>query len=342
MHFERRFTTSGEDAYANIEFRSATSEIRNPDGTIVFRAENIQVPAQFSQVATDILAQKYFRKAGVPTALKRVEETSIPSWLWRSEPDKKALATLPEDQRYSGEISAKQVFDRLAGTWTYWGWKGGYFTSEDDARTYFDEMRYMLATQMAAPNSPQWFNTGMHWAYGIDGPSQGHFYVDYKTGKLTRSTGAYEHPQPHACFIQSVSDDLVNEGGIMDLWVREARLFKYGSGTGSNFSRLRGEGESLSGGGKSSGLMSFLRIGDRAAGAIKSGGTTRRAAKMVTVDIDHPDIEAYVDWKVVEEQKVAALVAGSKLAQKHMNEVMTACQITDGLDGDERFDPRGK
>ncbi|MFZ9134498.1 MAG: hypothetical protein ACO208_01005 [Candidatus Puniceispirillaceae bacterium] len=340
MHFERRFTTSGQDAYANIEFRSATSEIRNPDGTIVFQAENIEVPAQFSQVATDILAQKYFRKAGVPAALKRVEETSMPSWLWRSEADSQALAKLPEDQRYSGEVSAKQVFDRLAGTWTYWGWKGGYFTNEEDAQTYFDEMRYMLATQMAAPNSPQWFNTGMHWAYGIDGPSQGHFYVDYKTGKLTRSTGAYEHPQPHACFIQSVSDDLVNEGGIMDLWVREARLFKYGSGTGSNFSRLRGEGESLSGGGKSSGLMSFLRIGDRAAGAIKSGGTTRRAAKMVTVDVDHPDIEAYVDWKVVEEQKVAALVAGSKLAQKHMGAVMAACQITEGMTDNERFDPK--
>ncbi|MBT6414864.1 vitamin B12-dependent ribonucleotide reductase, partial [Candidatus Puniceispirillum sp.] len=188
--------------------------------------------------------------------------------------------------------------------------------------------------------SPQWFNTGMHWAYGIDGPSQGHHYVDFETGKLTRSASAYEHPQPHACFIQSVSDDLVNDGGIMDLWVREARLFKYGSGTGSNFSRLRGSGENLSGGGKSSGLMSFLRIGDRAAGAIKSGGTTRRAAKMVTVDIDHPDIEEYVDWKVVEEQKVAALVAGSKLAQKHMGEVMAACQITDGLDDDERFDPK--
>ena len=340
MHFERRFTTSGQDAYANIEFRSATSEIRNPDGTIVFQAENIEVPAQFSQVATDILAQKYFRKAGVPAALKRIEETSIPSWLWRSEADSAVLAKLPEDQRYSGEMSAKQVFDRLAGTWTYWGWKGGYFTSEEDAQTYFDEMRFMLATQMAAPNSPQWFNTGMHWAYGIDGPSQGHFYVDYKSGKLTRSASAYEHPQPHACFIQSVSDDLVNEGGIMDLWVREARLFKYGSGTGSNFSRLRGEGESLSGGGKSSGLMSFLRIGDRAAGAIKSGGTTRRAAKMVTVDVDHPDIEAYVDWKVVEEQKVAALVAGSKLAQKHMAEVMAACHITEGLDDDERFDPK--
>ena len=340
MRFERRFTKDGQAAYANIEFRHATSEIRNPDGTIVFRAENIEVPAQFSQVATDILAQKYFRKAGVPAALKPVEENAVPSWLWRSEADTKALAKLPEDQRYSGETSAKQVFDRLAGTWTYWGWKGGYFTDESDAKTYFDEMRYMLATQMAAPNSPQWFNTGMHWAYGIDGPSQGHFYVDYKSGKLTRSTGAYEHPQPHACFIQSVSDDLVNEGGIMDLWVREARLFKYGSGTGSNFSRLRGEGESLSGGGKSSGLMSFLRIGDRAAGAIKSGGTTRRAAKMVTVDIDHPDIEAYVDWKVVEEQKVAALVAGSKLAQKHMGAVMAACQLAKAYGDEDRFDPK--
>ena len=340
MRFEGRFTKDGQAAYANIEFRHATSEIRNPDGTIVFRAENIEVPAQFSQVATDILAQKYFRKAGVPAALKPVEENAVPSWLWRSEADTKALAKLPEDQRYSGETSAKQVFDRLAGTWTYWGWKGGYFTDESDAKTYFDEMRYMLATQMAAPNSPQWFNTGMHWAYGIDGPSQGHFYVDYKSGKLTRSTGAYEHPQPHACFIQSVSDDLVNEGGIMDLWVREARLFKYGSGTGSNFSRLRGEGESLSGGGKSSGLMSFLRIGDRAAGAIKSGGTTRRAAKMVTVDIDHPDIEAYVDWKVVEEQKVAALVAGSKLAQKHMGAVMAACQLAEAYGDEDRFDPK--
>ncbi|MGB2295670.1 MAG: vitamin B12-dependent ribonucleotide reductase, partial [Candidatus Puniceispirillum sp.] len=340
MHFERRFTQDGTNPYDNLAFRFATSEIRNPDGTIVFQAENVEVPEQFSQVATDILAQKYFRKAGVPAVLKRVEESAVPSWLWRSIPDEAALAKLPEDQRFSGETSAKQVFDRLAGTWTYWGWKGGYFSTEEDAQVYFDEMRFMLANQMAAPNSPQWFNTGMHWAYGIDGPSQGHHYVDFKTGKLTRSASAYEHPQPHACFIQSVSDDLVNDGGIMDLWVREARLFKYGSGTGSNFSRLRGSGESLSGGGKSSGLMSFLRIGDRAAGAIKSGGTTRRAAKMVTVDIDHPDIEEYVDWKVVEEQKVAALVAGSKLAQKHMGAVMAACQITEGLDDDERFDPK--
>ena len=339
MKFERRFTTAGKDPYASLEFRFASSEIKNPDGTVVFRAENIEVPVQFSQVATDIMAQKYFRKAGVPAQLKTVEESAVPSWLWRSVPDKAALAKLPEEERFSGESSAKQVFNRLAGTWTYWGWKGGYFSDEEDARTYYDEMCYMLAAQMAAPNSPQWFNTGMHWAYGIDGPSQGHHYVDYKSGKLTRSASAYEHPQPHACFIQSVNDDLVNEGGIMDLWVREARLFKYGSGTGSNFSRIRGEGESLSGGGKSSGLMSFLRIGDRAAGAIKSGGTTRRAAKMVTVDVDHPDIESYVDWKVIEEQKVAALVAGSKLAQLHMGEVMAACH-DEAVSGDDRFDPR--
>ena len=274
MKFERRFTTAGQETYDKIPFRSASSEIRNPDGTVVFSAENIEVPEQYSQVATDILAQKYFRKAGVAAQLKRVEENDVPSWLWRSVPDTKALEKLPEDQRYGGETSAKQVFNRLVGTWTYWAWKAGYFSSEDDARTYYDEMSHMLACQMAAPNSPQWFNTGLHWAYGIDGPSQGHFYVDYKTGKMVKSKSSYEHPQPHACFIQSVSDDLVNDGGIMDLWVREARLFKYGSGTGSNFSRLRGSGERLSGGGKSSGLMSFLKIGDRAAGAIKSGGTT--------------------------------------------------------------------
>jgi len=340
MRFERRFTTAGQETYEQIPFRSASSEIRNPDGTVVFSAENIEVPEQYSQVATDILAQKYFRKAGVAAQLKRVEENDVPSWLWRSVPDTKALEKLPEDERYGGETSAKQVFNRLVGTWTYWAWKAGYFSSEDDARTYYDEMSYMLACQMAAPNSPQWFNTGLHWAYGIDGPSQGHFYVDYKTGKMVKSKSSYEHPQPHACFIQSVSDDLVNEGGIMDLWVREARLFKYGSGTGSNFSRLRGSGERLSGGGKSSGLMSFLKIGDRAAGAIKSGGTTRRAAKMVTVDIDHPDIEEYIDWKVVEEQKVAALVAGSKLAQKHMSEVMAACVNASELNDTDKYDPK--
>ena len=338
MRIERRFTTAGQSAYAGIEFRTTKSEIRNPDGSIVFRLEGIAVPTTWSQVASDIIAQKYFRKAGVPARLKRVEENDVPSFLWRSVADDKALATLPEKERFTGEVDSRQVFDRLAGTWTYWGWKGGYFDTEEDAQAFFDEHRFMLATQRVAPNSPQWFNTGLHWAYGIDGPSQGHFYVDYKTGKLTKSKTAYEHPQPHACFIQSVSDDLVNEGGIMDLWVREARLFKYGSGTGSNFSALRGEGEKLSGGGKSSGLMSFLKIGDRAAGAIKSGGTTRRAAKMVVVDADHPDIEKYINWKVHEEQKVAALVTGSKTNQKHLRAVLKACVNCEGS-GDDCFSP---
>ncbi|MBN9046419.1 MAG: vitamin B12-dependent ribonucleotide reductase [Rhizobiales bacterium] len=338
MKIERRFTKENQSAYAEIAFRTATSEIKNPDGSVVFRLENINVPAQFSQVAADILAQKYFRKAGVPARLKKVEENSVPSWLWRSVPDEAALEALPEKERYGSEMDACQVFDRLAGTWTYWGWKGGYFDTEADALTFRDELAYMLATQRVAPNSPQWFNTGLHWAYGIDGPGQGHFYVDWQTGKLTKSKSAYEHPQPHACFIQSVADDLVNDGGIMDLWVREARLFKYGSGTGSNFSYLRGEGEKLSGGGRSSGLMSFLKIGDRAAGAIKSGGTTRRAAKMVVVDIDHPDIEEYIDWKVKEEQKVAALVTGSRIVRKHLTAIMKAC-VNCEADNDDCFDP---
>ena len=324
MRIARRFTTPESGAYGGIVFEKTVSEIRNPDGRVVFRNDQVEVPAGWSQVASDVIAQKYFRKAGVPARVKRVREAGVPDFLWRSVPDTAALAKLPEDARFGGETSAKQVFDRLAGTWAYWGWKGGYFSDEESARCYFDEMRLMLARQMAAPNSPQWFNTGLHWAYGIDGPSQGHFYVDYRTGDLVQSEGAYEHPQPHACFIRSVSDDLVNEGGIMDLWVREARLFKYGSGTGTNFSSLRGEGERLSGGGSSSGLMGFLRIGDRAAGAIKSGGTTRRAAKMVICDMDHPDIEAFINWKVIEEQKVASLVAGSKMHELKLNAIFAA------------------
>src|SRR5260221_763355 len=338
MRIVRRFTTEGNSPYDQIAFRSTSSEIKNPDGSVVFKAADISVPADWSQVACDVLAQKYFRKAGVPKVLRPVPEDDVPAWLWRRESDSDALASVDSARRNVGENDARQVFDRLAGTWTYWGWKGGYFDAERDARAFFDEMRFMLAAQMAAPNSPQWFNTGLHWAYGIDGPAQGHEYVDFRTGELTVSESAYEHPQPHACFIQGVQDDLVNEGGIMDLWVREARLFKYGSGTGSNFSKLRGENERLSGGGRSSGLMSFLKIGDRGAGAIKSGGTTRRAAKMVGVDADHPDIESYIDWKVIEEQKVANLVTGSKINQKHLRAVMRAC-INCEADGDDCFDP---
>jgi ribonucleoside-diphosphate reductase alpha chain len=339
MRVMRRFTTEGKSPYDGIAFRALASEIRNPDGSVVFRQDAVTVPAAWSQVACDILAQKYFRRAGVPAKLVPIAENDVPDFLWRKTAATAELRELPESERIGGETDARQVFDRLAGTWTYWGWKAGFFDSDTDARNYFDEMRYMLATQMGAPNSPQWFNTGLHWAYGIDGPSQGHFYVDYRSGQLQAAASAYERPQPHACFIQSVGDDLVNEGGIMDLWVREARLFKYGSGTGTNFSNLRADGETLSGGGNSSGLMNWLRIGDRAAGAVKSGGTTRRAAKMVILNADHPDIETFINWKVREEQKVAALVTGSRLTRRHLTGIMRAVRSWDGEDTEKRFDP---
>ncbi len=689
MRITRRFTTEGASPFATLTFTPRTSRIVNPNGSVVFEAKDVLVPESWSQVALDVLAQKYFRRAGVPNATVRVAEDGVPGWLQRSIPADGAVI--------AGETDSRQVFTRLAGCWTYWGWKGGYFTTEADALAFYDEMAYMLAAQMAAPNSPQWFNTGLNWAYGIEGPPQGHFYVDPATREMTRSRSAYERPAPHAClpyhatvttpggpipigdivtqemiglpvydqsgvtrvvavkhngikpvyrvrlangnaieatadhlvlachghktrkewvavgdlrpgmrliqrtdtaivteseeqfaaeaalvgwlqgdgfvgqyatgtnrsltveamtvnagereyvhnlvnsifpethshermvsaedpmldirrlrlygetlrpfaerydlldrreamqvpeairtgghatvaaylralfqadgcvrlrperqssdivfgtispklaigvsqllfnlgiynriqecrdsredrqlyyqvviawksekekfaewigfvsddkqqklvsalnmpgrgvarlrdevieaidfvgemdvydieteshdfltnnvvvhncFIQSVEDDLVNEGGIMDLWVREARIFKYGSGTGSNFSQLRGDGEPLSGGGKSSGLMSFLKIGDRAAGAIKSGGTTRRAAKMVVLDLDHPDIEDFINWKVTEEQKVAALVSGSRLLNKHLNAVMKA--LHGHANPAERYDP---
>ena len=231
------------------------------------------------------------------------------------------------------------MFHRLAGCWTYWGWKGGYFRPRRRTPARSTTSCAHAGDADGAPNTPQWFNTGLHWAYGIEGPRAGPLFRRSDTGKLTKSKSAYEHPQPHACFIQSINDDLVNDGGIMDLWVREARIFKYGSGTGSNFSELRGEGEPLSGGGKSSGLMSFLKIGDRAAGAIKSGGTTRRAAKMVVLDLDHPDIEEFVNWKVTEEQKVAALVTGSKLIEPAPQRDPEGLRQLRRPERDDRFDP---
>jgi ribonucleoside-diphosphate reductase alpha chain len=338
MKIKRYFTEAGSDPLSSFKFEKRISEIRNPDGSTVFKMDDVLVPNQWSQVATDIIAQKYFRKAGIPKLTKKKSEEGVPVWLQASEPDNENLEKLPEKERHTHECDSKQVFHRLAGCWTYWGWKGNYFDSEEDAKAFYDELMFMFANQMAAPNIAQWFNTGLNWAYGISGPAQGHFFVDYRTGKLTTSEDAYTHPQPHACFIQSINDDLVNEGGIMDLWVREARLFKYGSGTGTNFSDIRGNDEPLSGGGKSSGLMSFLKIGDRSAGAIKSGGTTRRAAKMVCLDMDHPDIEEFINWKVTEEQKVAALVAGSKLCNIHLNAIMKACY--DEHPENDRFNPK--
>ena len=317
------------------------SEIRNPDGSVVFRLDDIEVPAAWSQVATDVLAQKYFRKAGVPARLKQVEENAVPSFLWRSVPDEAgARRAARRASAFVSEIDARQVFDRLAGTWTYWGWKGGYFAAEEDAprllrRAPLHARHPEGGAQLAAmvqhrPALGLWHRRARARAITTS--------TSY-TGKLVKSKTAYEHPQPHACFIQSVSDDLVNEGGIMDLWVREARLFKYGSGTGSNFSRLRGEGERLSGGGSSSGLMSFLKIGDRAAGAIKSGGTTRRAAKMVVVDVDHPDIE---DLHRLEGEGGAegrrARHRLERSSRKHLNAIMKACVNCEGP-GDDCFDP---
>ena len=461
MKINRRFTHSGQSAFDSVTYERRTSRIANPDGSVVFEMNDAEIPAQWSQLATDIMVSKYFRKAGVPQVDENGQVVRDPAG---------NVVTGPEK-------SAKQVINRLAGCWRYWGEKYGYFDTTEDAQAFYDELSYMLLHQMCAPNSPQWFNTGLNFAYGITGPAQGHFFIDPKTREMAKSRDAYSHPQPHACqpfrapistphgpipigkivndnlvgievydgrdngsgttrvvavkfnghkpvlrivlgdggvveatgdhlvyvkdsdglsgrwvrvdsltpgmlmvrvirdrsaehravqmqsdnndtatttrvrtlrevtikridaagsqavydiqtesgqylcdnvivhncFIQKVTDDLVNDGGIMDLWTREARLFKYGSGTGSNFSQLRGENEPLSGGGKSSGLMSFLKIGDRAAGAIKSGGTTRRAAKMVCLDLDHPDVEQFINWKVREELKVAAMVEGLKV-----------------------------
>ncbi len=306
MKISRRFTTKGRNVYDMFEYTMRSSVLRNPDGSKVFEMNDVEVPKEWSQVAADILAQKYFRKTGVPQR------------------DEKGNVMLDEKgQPVTGsEHSIKQVVHRLVGCWKEWGEKHGYFDTKEDAQAFYDEVAYMLVSQMGAPNSPQWFNTGLKYAYGIEGPAQGHFYVDSKSGETKESKDAYSRPQAHACFIQSVKDDLVNDGGIFDLAVREARVFKFGSGSGTNFSNLRSSGEKLSGGGSSSGLMSFLKIFDSAAGAIKSGGTTRRAAKMVIVDIDHPDVEKFIEWKAREEDKVASLVSGSRVCSRFLKAIV--------------------
>lgn len=306
MKFQRRFTKEGTSPFDLFTYTKRSSILRNPDGSVVFDMKDIEVPTGWSQLASDILAQKYFRKTGVP----QVDENGKP------------LVDSNDKPILGSEKSIKQVVHRLSGAWRDWGEKYKYFDSEKDASVFYDEISYMLLKQMCAPNSPQWFNTGLFYAYGITGSKQGHYYVDPDTKEITVSQDAYSRPQPHACFIQSVDDDLVGENGVFDLATREARIFKYGSGTGTNFSNLRGAGEKLSGGGYSSGLMSFLKIFDRAAGAIKSGGTTRRAAKMVIVDIDHPDVEEFIEWKAKEEEKVAALVAGSRVNSTFMQAVL--------------------
>jgi ribonucleoside-diphosphate reductase alpha chain len=330
MKYERLFTRDGASPYKGIQWEKRRSEIRNPNGEAIFQEDTVIVPSFWSQIATDIIAQKYFRKTGVPA-------DKIYAWMDRlGEKPADAEFPLPED---GAEHDARQVFHRLACAWTDWGAKNRYFDSDGDARAFYDETCSMLARQIAAPNSPQWFNTGLYAVYGIDGPAQGHYYFDPGdgspgSGELRHSRSAFERPQAHACYILSVEDDLVNEGGIMDLAIREARLFKYGSGTGSNFSKLRAAEEKLSGGGVSSGLLSFLKVGDRSASAIKSGGATRRAAKMLALDMDHPDVEKYIDWKADEEHKVASMVTGSAVVQKNLDAVKKALADWRGPDAD--------
>ncbi len=337
MKFSRTYSAPG-NPYSGIVFEPRTSRIVNPDGSVIFEAQDVMVPSSWSQVALDVLAQKYCRKAGVPRCTTRVAEEGVPDWLQRSIADGPALEALPRDDQFGPERDAREVFNRMAGCWTYYGWKYGYFDSEADAQVYHDEMCAMLARQIGAPNSPQWFNTGLHWAYGISGPAQGHWYVDPADETARASADTFSHPQVSACYILGIEDDLVNEGGIFDGVLREARIFKGGSGSGANFSKLRSAGEKLTGGGTSSGLMSFLKVFDRAAGAIKSGGTTRRAAKMVVLNADHPDIEEFVNWKVREERKVADLVIGSRIFEKQLNAIISAAHDTRVPDA-ARLDP---
>ncbi len=302
MKFTRRFTDTDKNPFETQQYETRTSVIRHQEGSSATEEMSVEAPVGWSQTAVDILAQKYLRRCDVPAVDAQgapvLDENGIP--------------------KTGPETSVKQVVDRLAGCWRHWGEQLDYFDSKADAQVFYDEAAHMLLNQMAAPNSPQWFNTGLAWKYGITGKAQGHWYVDPDTEKLTPSTDAFSRPQPHACFIQSVDDDLLGDHGLYSLLAKEGRIFKYGSGSGTNFSAIRAEGEALKGGGKSSGLMSFLKVFDRAAGAIKSGGTTRRAAKMVCLDLDHPEIENFIRWKSREEAKVAAMVAGSRLMNRNL------------------------
>ncbi|MFW6085725.1 MAG: adenosylcobalamin-dependent ribonucleoside-diphosphate reductase, partial [Myxococcota bacterium] len=273
---ERKFTQPGENPLETASYDRRDSVITNPDGSVVFELKGVEIPAGWSQLATDIAVSKYFRKAGL-----------------HGDPAR-------------GERSARQLVYRVAHTIREAGERfGGYFASGEAAETFEAELSHLLLHQKAAFNSPVWFNCGLWHRYGIEG-SGGNYAWEPRTDDIIETQNAYERPQCSACFIQAVDDDLMS---IYELVRNEARLFKYGSGTGSNFSAIRGKQEKLSGGGTSSGLMSFLEVFDRAAGATKSGGTTRRAAKMVCLDMDHPEIVDFIEWKVREEKKAAALMA---------------------------------
>ena len=334
MRVQRLFTKQGQSPYEGVRFVSRASKIAKLDGTVVFEASSVVVPDTWDQVAVDILAQKYFRRAGCDFTHSGSLYNHPLAVAIRS-----TISIIPTGNR--GEWDLRQVIHRLVGSWVTQGEAYGYFDTQEDIQAFYDEMSYMMATQMFAPNSPQWFNTGLKFAYGIEGEASGHYYVDPITDVAIKSTDSYSHPSSSACFILSIKDDLVGPGGIMDLLMREARIYKHGSGAGSNYSNIRGAGEPLSGGGVSSGLLSFLKAGDASAGAIKSGGTSRRAARMVSLDGDHPDIESFVHWKVAEEQKVAMLVAGSKLLTSTWDSMVKAYAPSEipGIQDDPLLNP---
>jgi ribonucleoside-diphosphate reductase alpha chain len=337
MRLAHQITAADDaDPFVGLSWKTVDIEIYSADPADRVCLTDIEVPAHWSYSAAQTFARYYIRRAGIPVVLTKVSEAEIPQFLWRSVPDTAALMALPEELRTTQETSARQVFLRLAGMWTYWGVKAGYFDTHADAKTFHDEICTMLARQVMAPNSPQWFNTGLFWAYGMEGPAQGHFIANHETGRVQRSINAYERPQLSACFIHGVNDELVNEGGIMHLFEREARVFKYGAGAGANVSAIRGAGEELSGGANALGLMRFLSVGDKAAGAIRAGGLPRRAGKMVVVDIDHPDVVGFVRWKGEEQFKAAALITGARVMRQHLGAVMSAIQHQRG---EGRFNP---
>ncbi len=328
MKFSRTYSAPG-DPYAGVAFEPRTSRIVNPDGSVIFEARDVMVPASWSQVAVDVLAQKYCRKAGVPKHTERVVEEGVPDWLQRSAADGAALGR-SFARRAVRRRNAMRVRSSAA-------WRGAGRTGVGSTVTSIRKTtRAFITTRCARCSRVRSALRTRRNGSTPDCTGRTAFRVPRKAiVTLTRlesvpkaSSDSFTHPQVSACFILGIEDDLVNEGGIFDGVMREARIFKGGSGAGANFSKLRGAGEKLTGGGTSSGLMSFLKVFDRAAGAIKSGGTTRRAAKMVVLDADHPDIEDFVNWKVREERKVADLVIGSRIFERQLNSIIAAANDT--------------
>ncbi len=314
MRLSRRYTSSDASPFAGVRF--TTIDIDRPHSNPAERCcvTDFEVPADWSDQAAETLVTLYARQSGVPMETTPIAEKDVPEWLWRSAP--------AEGTEFSGEQSIKQILHRMVGAWTYAGWKRDYFDTPEDAKIFYDEWVHMLLHRIAAPSSAQWMHAGMHWAYGLVGKPQGHWCYDDETGDVIQSPDSYSHPQLHAGFIQGVDDELVAEGGILDLWTRETRGFKYGATTGSNLSSIRAEGEHLSNGEVSPGLLNFLSVGDRNAGAIRARSADKRTSKIAVVDMDHPDMPAFLRWKMEEEIKAAAMLCGMQHIVRHVQRVL--------------------